>query len=155
MELKVDGCTVLLDKEDFERLGYPRLAVYADGRGGVQNVRILGQKKTIYLHKEVFGFVPLGYVVDHKDRNVLNNQKENLRLATISQNNQNNDQQLSSKSGRKGVSWYAKRSCWRAAISVNGKKVHLGYFATVEEAAEVYTKAALKQYGKFSPLIAG
>lgn len=152
MEIRVDGCVVLINEEDFNRLGKPRLAVYADGRGGVQNVRILGQRQTVYLHKKIFGETPPGYVVDHVNRNVLDNRRENLRLATVGQNNRNNDQHKYSKSGRKGVSWYDKYNCWRAAISVNGKKKHLGYYETVEEAAEAYTEAALKLYGEFSPL---
>ena len=152
MEIRVDGCIVLIDEEDFNKLGKPRLAVYADGRGGVQNVRVLGQKKTVYLHKLIFGEVPPGYVVDHINRNVLDNRKSNLRLATVAQNNRNNDQRKYSTSGRKGVSWYSKLDCWRVAISVDGKKKHLGYYATVEEAAEAYTEAALKLYGEYSPL---
>ena len=151
LQLVVDGLTVTLYKEDYLKLCCPRLAVYADGRGGMQNVRILGQKETRYLHKEIYGEIPVGYVVDHIDRNPLNNLRENLRLATVAQNNRNNDQAASALSGLKGVSWYSKRSCWRAAISIQGTKMHLGYFACKYQAFEAYKKASIEHYGEFSP----
>lgn len=151
IKLPVDGHIVSLYREDYVRLGKPKLAIYADGRGGMQNVRILGQKETRYLHKEIYGVVPEGYVVDHIDRNPLNNLRENFRLATVAENNRNNSQHRFSTSGLKGVSWYSKLNCWRAAISIKGNKKHIGYFDCKHAAAEAYKKEALKHYGEFSP----
>jgi hypothetical protein len=41
------------------------------------------------MHNFIFGEVPEGYTVDHIDRNGLNNQKSNLRLATKSEQERN------------------------------------------------------------------
>lgn len=43
-----------------------------------------------------------GYVVDHKDNNRINNNIDNLRLATVSQNAHNSDK-ISSNTGYKGI----------------------------------------------------
>ncbi len=150
MEILVDGLVVLVDEQRFTELGCPRLAVYADGRGGVQHVRILGQKKTVFLHKEIFGAIAVGYVVDHINGNVLDNRMCNLRLATKQQNTQNNEAGRKGTSKYPGVSWYKKLGKWRAAISIKNTKKHLGYFQCELEAARAVKKAALKQYGEFS-----
>ena len=48
---------------------------------------MLGSKLAHRIIYEMFnGPIPKGYVVDHIDRNKLNNRIDNLRLATISQN---------------------------------------------------------------------
>ena len=40
----------------------------------------------------------------------------------------------------KGVSWNKNRNKWRSQIEINGKKKHLGYFTSEEEAYEAYQK---------------
>ena len=37
-----------------------------------------------------------------------------------------------------GASWHTKSNKWRAAIQIDGKKKHLGYFDTPEEAHQVF-----------------
>lgn len=53
-----------------------------------------------------FGAIPTGYVIDHKDRNPLNNRVENLRLATASDNATNKTRQSNNSSGVTGVRWH-------------------------------------------------
>lgn len=150
MEILVDGLVVLVDLCDFIAIGSPTLAVYADSRGGCQHVRICGQKKSKYLHRELFGDIPAGYVVDHINGNVLDNRRCNLRLATKQQNAQNNIGGTKGKSKYPGVSWYSKYGKWRAAISVSGAKKHVGYYENELSAAKAAKKASIKQYGEFS-----
>jgi hypothetical protein len=55
------------------------------------------------------------------------------------------------KSGVRGVSYCesrAGRKKYVAFISVDGKKKHIGIYATVEEAAAARKEAELKYYGK-------
>lgn len=87
---------------------------------------------------------------DHKDRNGLNNRQENLRPATISQNNAN--RRSTSKSGYRGVYWYPKHDKWVSQIRVEGKMHALGYFTDKVEAAKAYNKAAKKHFGEFARL---
>ncbi len=45
-------------------------------------------------------------------------------------------------SGYKGVSYHKKSQKWQAAIQVDGRKKHLGVFATAEDAGRAYDAAA-------------
>jgi hypothetical protein len=87
-------------------------------------------------------------VIDHRDGNPFNNRWDNLRRATVSQNNANRRVQRNNACGFKGVRREWRR--WRARISKNGRTCHLGSFATPEEAHTAYVAAARKLYGEFA-----
>lgn len=88
--------------------------------------------------------------VDHIDLDGLNNQRNNLRLVTHTQNSWNSRRQLNNASGYKGVS-RRKHGChWRATITINGKQIYLGGFKTPELAHIAYCEAARKFYGEFA-----
>jgi hypothetical protein len=90
--------------------------------------------------------------IDHINGNKLDNRIVNLRVATASQNKQNMKQARSdSRSGLIGASWYASGNKWRAAIQIDGKKKHLGYFDTAEEAHQIFMEAK-RQHHKFNTL---
>ncbi len=84
--------------------------------------------------------------IDHIDRDVTNNHVNNLRWATLSQQNQNKG-----KCGRccdsqfKGVSKTRKK--WRARIKIDGKDINLGSFVYEIDAARAYDKKAKEIYG--------
>jgi len=91
---------------------------------------------------------PENYWVDHKNGRKNDNRIVNLRLATPTQNQQN-------KAGygmyAKGVTWRDRQEKpWQAKIRVNGKRLHLGSFATEEEASNAYQEAAIKYHGEFA-----
>lgn len=92
--------------------------------------------------------------VDHKDRDTHNNQRENLRLATGSQNMANKQKQPSNTSGYKGVFFTRKglRKPWRSQVQKLGYRVNVGYYATAIEAAVAYDKAAKELFGEFALL---
>ena len=50
------------------------------------------------------------------------------------------------KSGVNGVAYRADRNVWTPSITVNGKRINLGYFKTFEEAVKVRLEAEEK-YG--------
>lgn len=81
-------------------------------------------------------------VVDHKDRNKLNNTLENLRFATKLENRMNSDvgERRKNKHGYIGVAWVERKKKWQAQMHVNGKTISLGYHETKEEAAIAYNK---------------
>lgn len=85
-------------------------------------------------------------IVDHIDGNGLNNKWSNLRAVNATDSARNKPIQKNNKSGIPGVSYYKKLKKWRAAISVNGKKKHLGYFDEIDEAAE-RRLLALNEFG--------
>jgi hypothetical protein len=91
-----------------------------------------------------------GEVVDHWDRNPLNNRRENLRVCTHQQNVWNRSADRRSGSGFKGVHFFKPTKRWQAHIRVNNKKIHLGYFPTVEDAARAYDAAAIEHFGEYA-----
>lgn len=85
--------------------------------------------------------VNLGMLIDHEDRNTLNNQRNNLRILTPSQNNYNSKIPKDNTSGFKGVSFNIRKRKWAAYIVVRRKQIHLGYFNELENAVAARLKA--------------
>lgn len=102
-------------------------------------------RKTVYIHRLITN-CPQGYKADHRDRDTLNNQRPNLRIATHDLNNANRAGW--SLSGFKGV--YRERSKCRARITINGEQRHLGTFANEADAARAYDAASFAQFGYFA-----
>lgn len=91
-------------------------------------------------------------LVDHINGDGLDNRRSNLRPATQSQNNANAARSRANTSGFKGVSLYRRTGRWRAYLGTRPREVHLGYFATPEEAARAYDAAALQTWGEYARL---
>jgi hypothetical protein len=88
--------------------------------------------------------------VDHRDRDGLNNVRQNLRPANGSQNTSNQDLRSDNVSGVKGVSWEGRRSMWLARIMVEGKRSHIGYFTHLADAEAAVRAAREKALGEFA-----
>jgi len=89
-------------------------------------------------------------IIDHKNRNTLDNRLSNLRPATASGNSQNRGMGKNNTSGIKGVCWHKTTSKWLAFIRTNGKQRHLGLFDTKEQAGAAYAQAAKNLHGEFA-----
>lgn len=88
-------------------------------------------------------------LVDHINRDVKDNRIENLRAATKSQNNWNSRRRRDNKSGVKGVDLH-KFGRWRARLCVHGVSVHVGMFATKEEAETALRQARDLHHKEFA-----
>ena len=95
-----------------------------------------------------YGDVP--DILDHINNDRTDNRIENLRPADSSQNSYNRKLVGSNKSGIKGVYWSKHNNKWRGQIKVRGKKLHIGYFDTLEEAAVIMKPAREKLHGEFA-----
>jgi hypothetical protein len=93
--------------------------------------------------KLVHGDVPSG-VVDHINRDKLDNRISNLRDIPKRENHLNCRKSKNNTSGVTGVFMCKRR--WQASIVVNYKTIYLGRFDTVEEAARV-RRLAEREYG--------
>ena len=140
------GKVAIVDDDMFEYLNQWKWHL----SGTKYAVRTVNNKK-IYMHRLV-AKVPEGMCTDHINRNKLDNQKSNLRVCTITENNRNRDKQHNNLSGLKGVSWINRPKPWSSRICVNKKIIYLGWFDTKEEAYEAYLKAENKHFGEFARL---
>jgi hypothetical protein len=112
--------------------------------GEYMSIKINGQRFSI--HRIVANaFLPNPDnlpVVDHKNHDGYNNKVENLRWATVSQNNQN---RRKSKNLYLGIS--KKYDKWQASIRKDGKKYYLGIFDSEIEASKAYDRKAKELFG--------
>lgn len=90
--------------------------------------------------------------VDHKDRDRLNNQKENLRYANKTQQQGNKGIQINNTSGYKGVVWDKSRNKWKAQIKRQGSMIFIGRYNSAIEAAKAYNETAKAYFGEFAYL---
>lgn len=104
-----------------------------------------------YMHRMVMR-CPKGKVMDHVNRNPLDNRKSNLRICTQNQNGKNSPLKRNNKSGYIGVSWNKLNKCWTARIKVNYQGMHIGSFKDKVEAAKAYNAMATKYFGEFANL---
>lgn len=105
------------------------------------------QSRTILMHRAIMGFPKIK--IDHVDCNGFNNSRANLREATPCQNKCNTPKYVTNTSGVKGVRFYEPLSKFVARIGINNKRIHLGYFKTLNDAALAYAEAAKKYHGEF------
>jgi hypothetical protein len=98
----------------------------------------------------VYGNDPGAIEMDHRDRNRTNNRWYNLRLADFTQNRINTATQSNNTTGVRGVN--KRGNTYVARIRVRNKRHHLGSFASLEEAAVAYKKAAEQLHGEFAPV---
>ena len=152
---KAAGRVALVDEEDYDLVMQYRWHIFEIARRGrlhgpYATARIKcedGSWRDAWMHTLLTGW-PL---TDHVDGNGLNNHRSNLRAATNAQNVRNG-RPRGGTSQFKGVTWYRARRKWHAAIMLNGKRHHLGYFTDEVEAARAYDAAAVRLHGEFARL---
>jgi hypothetical protein len=148
------GKHVIVDDEDYEKLckhkWYAEKGLYT--WYAVRGVRKDGKReKKEYMHAVIMS-PPNGFIVDHKNRNGLNNCKENLRVCSNSQNQFNKIKSHSSKSKYKGLSWCKRVNKWMVYVTKHKKRFFLGYFEEEKIAAEMYDQCAVELFGDFALL---
>lgn len=95
-----------------------------------------GTRRMIFLYHQVLGVWPWelrekGLVVDHIDRDPLNNQQANLRLVPYAINMRNTIR----SEVKQGVAFDSRHSKWKAYLDRPGlPRINIGTFLTKEEA---------------------
>lgn len=105
-----------------------------------------GRYRTLLMHELLTGWPQ----TDHADHDGLNNQRSNLRPATVTQNAGNQLPRLSTTSPYKGVSWHSRSRRWQAGVQAGGRRRYLGFFLSELEAAYAYDAAAREMFGEFA-----
>jgi hypothetical protein len=106
----------------------------------------------IKLHDLVMDNYEKIYIIDHIDRNPLNNMKHNLRFATIQQNQFNKGKLENKTSKYKGVSLVKSSGKWKARIRFNDELIQLGNYMNEADAGRAYDKKAKELFGEFAYL---
>src|SRR6202000_1501489 len=83
-------------------------------------------------------------IIDHINRNKLDNRKFNLRIATLSQNSSNKKVPKHNTSGFAGVSKTSRGFGWAATICINKRQYFLGYFRDKRDAGRMRALAELR-----------
>lgn len=137
---------VLVDDEDYERLSKYRW------HGGQYVTTLIEGNCKKMMHRIIMDCTDPSLHVDHRNHNTYDNQKDNLRVCTISQNVTNRKASKNSTSKYLGVSFDKRRSIWRSQITTNKKTYHLGRFKNEVDAAIAYNNAAIKAHGEYANL---
>ena len=88
--------------------------------------------------------------VDHIDNNPLNNHISNLRWASYQENSYNRKINIKNTSGVKGVHFNKNANKWEAKITIDGIKIHLGIYLTLDEAKQARITKANAVFGVFT-----
>jgi hypothetical protein len=105
---------------------------------------------TIQIHREIMQPEPR-MLIDHENRNALDNRRQNLRVCTSSQNTANSRKPNRNSSSRfKGVSWDKAILKWRASYELMGRNKFIGNFDCEESAHAAYVAATQRVWGEFA-----
>jgi hypothetical protein len=114
---------------------------------------------TFALHQFVYrlfvlngNLIEKGMVIDHINRNRLDNRLENLRMCTVAENNynrskKNNNKSNNNKSKYRGVKKTGKT--WRARLSHNGQTYTIDNISSEREAALTYNLLSDNYFGEY------
>lgn len=152
ISFKNSDLVCLVDDEDLEILS--KFRWYLSMKNRV--FTIMDRPGVVTIHRFLMN-PPDDLIIDHKDHNPLNNQRDNLRICTWRNNNQNTRKRKSPTSSIfKGVYFnpkYRGHNKYRAHISKEkNKPMHIGCFPDEISAAKAYNDAAIEYFGEFAQL---
>ena len=148
------GQQAIVDDADYESLSqwkwHARWSPAGRTYYAARNTWKDGKRTVVQMHRAVLGIGDPEIQVDHRNHHTTDNRRENLRIATRSQNQANRRKQKGSSLIHKGISWDKQNRKWRANIQVNGKRKYIGRFTNELDAAQAYRQAASKYFGEFA-----
>ena len=148
------GKVAIVDDEDFIAVAIFKWFAHKQTKAKTyyaeRNIHVaIGRRKPLAMHVYLLD-PPDGYQVDHIDGDGLNNRRNNLRICRCSQNQGNARIRKDCSSGVKGVTFRKSKKQWVARIQVNKKRMDLGGYNNLEDAAKAYADASIKYFGEFA-----
>lgn len=121
--------------------GKPAFAA-ADNRtghlvGAINKIHLFAHRVVYAMHNKEWP----KHSIDHINGVTSDNRINNLRDVPHKTNLRNQSKRTTNTSGITGVIFYKRDKNWQASITVDGKKIHLGYFSDIESAASARKSA--------------
>lgn len=148
-----NGEFAIVDTEDVCRVsGFAwqcRIEPYGQKYALANFLRSDGTRTMVRMHRLLLCFPLMS--VDHRDRNGLNNRRQNLRLCDDHANQGNSGKHRPGKYSRfKGVTKHLPTGHWKAQLMKHRKNAHCSYHRCEIEAALAYDAAAVEHFGEFA-----
>ncbi|WP_161967474.1 HNH endonuclease [Fimbriiglobus ruber] len=134
----------LVDVEDFEAVKHLPWKMQKVGKKRYWRVCYGSAGETRYLARHLLNF-PENSIVDHANRDTLDDRRKNLRTCTVAQNNLNRP---GTGTSRKGIVWSPIRKKWRVVAA----GYLIGHFEDEDEAVRAYNRYMLHHVGEFAYL---
>jgi len=119
-------------KGTIKRRGYVIVELYRDGKSKDYKVHQL--VTFAFLNHTINNSKKL--VIDHINNNKIDNRLDNLQLITNRENTSKD--KINGSSKYTGVVWHKRDKKWASSISINKKRIHLGYFNNEIDAHNAY-----------------
>ena len=118
-------------------------------RHGYLRVSINGTNYAVHRLVWLMEHGSLPPIVDHADRNILNNHISNLRASDKASNAQNCKVRTDNTSSEKGVSWNHIHRKWHAYVYANGQRAFSRMTRDFDEAVQIVRQARERLHGEF------
>jgi hypothetical protein len=145
------GKPTLVDDTDFDWLNQYHWSSLCDHRYAARSAYSPETKRAniVYMHRMIMDPAE-GMTVDHIDRDGFNNQRSNLRIASLSQNLRNRPGY--GASGYRGVrrGSAGNKDAWIVRFTCDEIDIHIGVFYNIDDGARAYDAYAAVYGDEFS-----
>ena len=147
------GKVAILNAADIDKIKDHKWRAFNSGHTwyAISTINTVKGRRSIMMHRIILSAVK-GQQVDRINHNGLDNRRVNIRLCNNITNKYNSRPYKGLQ--YKGVCTHRRRNktVYQARISVNKKRMSLGYYSTRLDAAKAYNEAAVLYHKEFASL---